>query len=203
MSISLVISSKKATKYVIDTSSLLVLVRYLLKLDRDGKLLKIIKGLFAQDTAVLHAAVQREIQRRPQAVVEAAKGFLPNEPSVGIQEMDRAHRQHMHDKWIHKERQFTDRQLQEYLLKADFQIIEHCRQMNASRSSTEYVVVTEEISQREEGNRSRPRPGKKIPDICASEGVRCINLMKMLQEIGIRAKFWQGRKSDKSNRSQR
>ena len=74
--------------------------------------------------------------------------------------------------------------------------------MNAKASSKEYVVVTEELPYLDENSSGRPRPFKKIPDICAIEGVQCINLVDMLKEIDVRARFWQGRKSDKGNRSQ-
>ena len=67
----------------------------------------------------------------------------------------------------------------------------------------EYVVVTEELAYLDESSSGRPRPFKKIPDICASESVRCMNLVDMLKEIDVRARFWQGRKSDKGDRSQR
>lgn len=193
-------ASKKTKKFVIDTSSLLVLVRHLLKFDRDGKLLKIIKEMFSQGTAVLHEVVHEEIHRK---MVAGALGFLHSAPRVLVQKPTPARLRHVHDHWINKERNLTDIKLEEYSLKADCQIIEHCRRMNAKMSSIEHVVVTEELPYLDENSNARPRPFKKIPDICASEGVRCMNLVDMLKEIDVRARFWQGRKSDKGDRSQR
>ncbi len=75
--------------------------------------------------------------------------------------------------------------------------------MKNKGSSMKYAVVTEELSYLKENSSVRPRSFKKIPDICASQGVLCLNLVDMLREIDVRARFWQGRKIDKGNRSQR
>ena len=194
------ISRKDTKKYVIDTSSLLVLVRHLLGLDRDGKLLKIIEELFSQENAVLHAAVQEEFYQKVAADV---LGFLPDVPQVPRHHPTLERQQHVQDNWTNEKNRPSDRQLDKYFLKADCQIIEYCRKMNAKISFLEYVVVTEELPYLDENSSGRPRSFKKIPDICASEGVPCMNLVDMLKEIDVRARFWQGRKSDKSNRSQR
>lgn len=185
---------------MIDTSSLLILVRHLLKLDRDGKLLKIIKEMFSQGTAVLHEVVHEEVSRK---VVAGALVFLQAAPRVPAQKPTSDRLQYVYDNWTNEKRLPSDIKLEEYSLKADCQIIEHCRRMNAKMPLIEHVVVTEELSYLEENSNARPRPFKKIPDICASEGVRCMNLVDMLKEIDVRARFWQGRNSDKGNRSQR
>lgn len=190
---------KDIKKYVIDTSSLLVLLRHLLRLDRDGKLLKIIEELFTQGTVVLHAVVLEELHQK---VADGAMAFLHDVPQVPIHNLTPARLQYVSDNWTNKERLPSDRKLLAYSLTADCQIIEHCRMKNKG-SSMKYVVVSEELSYLKENSNVRPRPFQKIPDICTREGVQCMHLVEMLQEIGVRAKFWQGRKSDKSYRSQR
>ena len=191
---------KGIKKYVLDTSSLLVLVRHLLRFDRDGKLLKIIEEIFSQEAAVLHAAVYGEFYRKVAADV---LDFLHDVPRVPIHNLTPVRLQHVYNNWTNKKKKSTGRRLQAYSLKADCQIIEHCRLMNAERLSMEYVVVTEEVPYLKKKSSADPPTFKKIPDICASEGVPCMNLVDMLKEIDVRARFWQGRKSDKGDRSQR
>ena len=73
----------------------------------------------------------------------------------------------------------------QYLIKeADYQLITVALKVKELHPAMECLIVTEESRKKNDG-----KLFMKIPEICDIEGLDCINLVELLQKLGVKGRF--------------
>ena len=175
-------------KYLIDTSSLLSLVRYYHPFDRDRKLYTAIKKMFETKQFLLLGNVYKEAKYIAQQTIVTEYDFLKKIKLIKSIDTisEKLHRKIDNDwiilkqkksleqKKLLKQIEYEETKQKEFQNGADWQLI--CMAMN----NQGFTIVTEETKQPNDA-----KLFKKIPLICEHEKIPCITLPVMLKKIGI------------------
>ena len=186
-------------EYVIDTSSLLSLVRYYHPFDKRKILYKFIEERFIQADFILLASTIMEIKRVAQGIILAQYPFLGNKkkgspPRIVVQKnldiFDPELHKRIKSNWVNKKQEKRLRQFKrekefeteydKYIKGVDCQLILYALKKRKSSCKKEVIVVTEETSQQND-----QKLFKKIPQICKIENIKCQTLPSMLQQLNV------------------
>ena len=181
--------------YLIDTSSLISLVRYYNPFDRDKKLRRKIQKMFITEQCFLLESVLNEAKRVSQGIVLQTYDFLSKEEK-GEKKInliknvspipDECH-ERIDATWAIQDRkdkiksqEYSERKEKE-IQQADFQLIFTVKYNNKCK---EAIIVTEESKSINDS-----KDFKKIPAICEIENIPCITLPEMLKKAGIQLEY--------------
>jgi hypothetical protein len=172
-------------KIVIDTSSLLSLVRYYLPFDRDSKLIQTIQTQVESGKIIILDKVAEESMYLAGGIILEALPFLcnkknqtktselfPNKSFFNMLEnqfMNAAIRRKLSDIEFESRKSI-------FLESADSKILLYA--INQKKLSSEIVVVTEETP-----NNNDNKAFKKIPSICQILEIECIHLPNLIQSL--------------------
>ena len=178
-------------RYLIDTSSLVSLVRYYQPFDTNGTLKEYIKLCFKSGDWILHVAVSEEIQYVQRKLVVANYPFLEKDnlksgaiktaPSIELITKKQHNKIDSHwaiqatkDKIISDSESDIDytRLKASFIESADAQLI-----LTALADKDNLTIITEESSVANDD-----KVFKKIPMICKMENISCINLPALLKQ---------------------
>ena len=172
--------------YLVDTSSLVILVRYFFPHDQNhflrGKLIHFIET----KKVVYTEAVHEECQRVSKGIVVEELDFLKNHIHA---KSNKVIDKKMHNKIDdHFAYQGQKRKLEEanaynnekasFINSGDFQLVKYALNDQQSR-----VIVTEET------NSPDNKCFKKIPLICKHENIECINITELFNLLNIKISF--------------
>jgi len=174
---------------VIDTSSLVSLVRYYLPFDKNKILFGYIKDKFETKELLLLDAVYRECQYTSKGIVISELEYLKERKhQVNTTELlpTKKFFNQLENQFINRsirnrltESEFENRK-NAFLASADAKLILYCLS-----KKDEIVIVTEETKSSNDN-----KSFKKIPAICHILNIRCITLPELLNEyIGIDIEF--------------
>lgn len=184
--------AKQRKKFVLDTSSLLELARCFLLFDTSGALRHIFEDLFAREVALLHEAVYDELVKQEETATRLRLGFLHAVPQIDSEEIDVSRQE-----YIMQNRNVKKQQIDKYSNSGDCQIMEFCLQERSKQPNIIHIVVSEERPHAKDANKGKSKRHMKIPDICENEGLRHMNIVEMLEALGIQAEFRLGSKGYK------
>ncbi|MDC3221560.1 DUF4411 family protein [Gammaproteobacteria bacterium] len=171
-------------KYLVDSSSWLILARYYRPFDSDDLLSNKIESLYNSGSIILLDSVKDEISRISKGLVIKEFKFLENNKSEQYDPiLTKTDHNRIDNNWcirqIIKDRQLTDYDYQYLketeLKKADFQLLFKCMKLKEHG-----CIVTDESGQLNDG-----KPFKKIPAIARQEQLQCINIVSMLKECSL------------------
>lgn len=171
---------------LIDSNSISALAKYYAPFDANNQLRAFIQGCFEKEAIVLIQEVWQEIEGV--AEIKQALPFLSQKvakPSmVAPSVVERAKEKWSNPKVCKKLKtgEFKD-EVDKYTSKADFPLIALCLAQKQSSPGEPYTIVTEETAKPDK------KAFKKIPLICRDEGIECINLIQMLQRLGVDVEF--------------
>lgn len=184
--------AKQRKRFVLDTSSLLELARCFLLFDTSGSLRRIFEDLFAREIALLHEAVYEELVKQEETAARLRLDFLHVMRQIDIKKIDASRQE-----YIMQNRNVTKQQIDKYSDSGDCQIIEFCLQEKSKQPNIIHIVVSEERPHAKDTSKGKPKRHRKIPDICENEGLRHMNIVEMLEDLGIQAEFRLGSKGYK------
>lgn len=180
-------------KVVIDTSSLIALVRYYLPFDTGDSLKNFIKGKIEDGEIIILDKVGDELKYHAKGIVLEAFEFL-GEKSIYIKTIDLLPSskffnmlenqfciQSEKKKLLEKSEVLFESKKQTYLNEADAKLILYCQKIRDSGDlgfdEVEVILVTEETPNENDG-----KPFKKLPAICKILEIDCCNLPTLLKE---------------------
>ena len=189
-------------KYLIDTSSLLSLVRYFHPFDKDEKLYAIIKKMFDEKQCLILESVFTESKYVAEGIILKKYSFLKEikyEKNIDI--ISPKLHEKINDNWVIKKQKNKlnsdieyETQKNDELGKADFQLIfmalnkrEELAKLKPNlipNDKQDFTIVSEESR-----SSNNNKLFKKIPIICKEEKIPCITLPKMLEKIGLRIEY--------------
>lgn len=173
-------------KAVIDTSSLVSLVRYYLPFDKDGKLKAFIEQKIEAKSLIVLEQVVTECKRQGKGQVVKALPFIDkpkNKTSVTDGPINNKLFNLIDNNFINASlrAKFSEAEYQferdKFTNSADFAMVLYAYSV---KELEEVVIVTEETGYSNDG-----KPFKKIPAICDSIGMRTLNLPAFLLENSI------------------
>ena len=190
-------------RYLIDTSSLLILARYYHPFDKDGILYELIRHKFKESVVILLDAVEEECRYIAQKKIVQTYQFLnkniskdnkpiPNpEYAKPKSEPNKIATPAIHKKiannWLYarEKNKLTaeqfETQKERAIQGADFQLIFAAMEYNTNHPNIfqgEIIIVTEETSSSDDSKLFH-----KIPKICEIEQIKCISITKMLKDF--------------------
>lgn len=190
-------------RYLIDTSSLLILARYYHPFDKDSILYELIRRKFREGEIILLDAVEKECRHVAQKKIVQTYLFLNKNVSKGNKsisnseyakpkpEPNKIATPAVHKKisniWLHaKEKNRLDaeqfeEQKEKAIKGADFQLIFAALEHKTSHPDVvqdKSIIVTEETSSSNDSKLFH-----KIPKICEIEEIECISITKMLKSF--------------------
>ena len=172
-------------RYIIDTSSLLSLVRYYEPFDSGNEILiPHIEELF-KNKLVLLKAIKEEAERVAQGKIIQKLPFLNKiQPEKDIDIITEKQHRRIDDKWCVKRQReeinndgYSIKKSEEFK-KGDFQLILFA--LAKKEKNNIVTIVTEESTRLNDR-----KLFKKIPMICQSELIRCITLPAMLKKLNL------------------
>lgn len=173
-------------KAVIDTSSLVSLVRYYLPFDKEGKLTSFLEERILAKKIIVMEEVALECKRLGKGLVVDAFPFIAQpkfKTSVADIHVNRALYNLVDNNFVNgsikallPEAEYQSER-EKFTSSADFAMVLYAYSL---KEKEEVIVVTEET-----GYSNDSKPFKKIPDICSIIGVRALNLPTFLMESGI------------------
>ena len=195
---------KLRNKYVIDTSSLLSLVRYYHPFDKDRILYKFIEERFIQSDFILLESVLMEIKNISKGIIIKAYPFLENQQQGSSQRikakknldiLDSNMHERIKSSWVNKKqgKKFKQDKTEEefegeyakYIKGADCQLILYAKENSQGNLFPgKFIVVTEETPRYNDG-----KLFKKIPLICKPERIECQTLPDMLQQLSFTVNY--------------
>lgn len=170
-------------KAVIDTSSLMTLVRYYLPFDREGKLTSFLEESILSGSIIVLDQVSDECKRLGKGRVIDAFPFLAQskyKTSIADIRINKAIYNLIDNNFINASAKalLTEDLYQfkrnEFIASADFAMMLYSYSI---KDMEDVVIVTEETGYSNDG-----KPFKKIPDICKIIGVKTENLPSFLLE---------------------
>ncbi|MBF2735020.1 MAG: DUF4411 family protein [Betaproteobacteria bacterium AqS2] len=176
-------------QFIIDASSLMILVRYLLPFDEDGTLRRLILSCFDDGRLILLARIAWEVRKVP--ALSGENGLLngledKQKGDVFLDEIQ----DRVKYKWTKPRRLkklLPDRLeavYKAYTKKGDYQLLAYWLDMRAKKPEKDLMIITEETL-----HDNDPKDFQKIPAICLSENIPCGDLMDFLRMQGVRARF--------------
>lgn len=171
---------------LIDSNSIAALAKYYVPFDANNQLSTFIQGCFEEEAIVLIQEVWQEIEGV--AEIKQALPFLSQKmakPSTVAPSMaERAKEKWSNPKVCKKlGAEKFKYEVGKYINKADFYLIALCLEQKHSKPGKPFTIVTEETVKPDK------KAFKKIPLICRDEGIECINLIQMLQRLGVDVEF--------------
>lgn len=183
-------------KYLVDSSSLVSLVRYYHPFDQEERLMDSVHHNFEEKNWLLHNSVRNEIKQSAEGIVIGAYQFLGEEEKEEKEEKETKknkikpipaiiatmeQQKHIDDNWVvdsvkdklNLEEYSNERQGQ--VIGADFQLI-----LTAMKNKKMYTIVTEETETPNDN-----KLFKKIPIICKQERIDYITLPELLRRCSI------------------
>ena len=173
-------------KAVIDTSSLVSLVRYYLPFDKEGKLKVFLEERISAKKIIVLEEVVQECKRQGKGQVVEALPFIAQlkyKSSITGIHINKTLYNMIDNNFakgaIKKLLPEAEYQLEreKFTVSADFAMVLYAYSL---KEKEEVVVITEETSYSNDG-----KPFKKMPDICSIIGVKTLNLPTFLKENGI------------------
>ena len=170
-------------KVVIDTSSLLSMVRYYLPFDKEGKLKSFLEDRILSGEIVVLENVVEECKFQGRGQIVAAFPFLDKsryKTSMTNVPINRKLYNMIDNNFINGSvrARFGEAEYEsernKYIASADFAMILYAYSI---KESDNVVIVTEETGYSNDG-----KPFKKIPDICQSIGISTMNFPTLLSE---------------------
>ena len=189
-------------KYLIDTSSLLSLVRYFHPFDKDEKLYAIIKKMFDEKQCLILESVFTESGHVAGGIILKKYSFLKKikrEKNIDIIS-PKLHKK-IDDNWVIQKQKNKlnsdieyETQKNDELGKADFQLIFMALNKREELAKLEPNLIPNDkqdftIVSEESRSSNNNKLFKKIPIICKEEKIPCITLPKMLEKIGLRIEY--------------
>lgn len=172
-------------KYLIDTSSLLSLVRYYLPFDRENLVFARLKDCFNKESIILIESVKEQSKKVSKGLIMKKLIFLESLPvQKDITLITSKDHTKIDDHWVNKQetKKLTqteyDSQKEGMIKGADFQLILYALRNN------EITIITEETAVSNDNKIS-----KKIPMICKHENIHCNTLPDMLLSLGLRITY--------------
>ena len=179
--------------YLIDTSSLLSLVRYYVPFDRDERLRKKIQKMFIEKQCLLLESVSEEAARVSGGIIPSTYDFLKEKGEKKINLIKNfspisgeCHKLIDADWAIQKRKnKMGDQEYsgikEKEIQRADLQLILTVKYNNKYKGA---IIVTEESKSTNDS-----KVFKKIPIICKIENIPCITLPEMLKRAGIQLEY--------------
>lgn len=182
--------------YLIDTSSLLNLVRYYLPFDDQNKLYGFVENQFKAKNFIMLTAIYEECKGVSNGLVLEKLKFLKDKDIKKLQNKTATQKLHnlLDNNWHVPEQknkldnhEFTTKK-QKFLKSGDCQLIFHAiniRIENKNKSiKNEVIIVTEESSSSNDN-----KLFKKIPLICKQEEIKCRSLPQLLEDLEVGIDF--------------
>jgi len=173
-------------KAVIDTSSLVSLVRYFLPFDKEGKLKVFLEENIRSGKIIVLEQVAEECKRQGKGQVIEAFPFIAKskyKTSIAGIKPNKAIFNLIDNNFINAtvRKRFPEAEYQlernKFIASADFAMMLYAYSIKEKEN---VVIVTEETGFSNDG-----KPFKKIPDICSIIGVKTLNFSGFLLENGI------------------
>ena len=173
--------------YLIDTCSLVNLVRYYLPFDAEKKLYDCFKKQYERQEFILLPEVYKECSWGSQKVVTNSLDFLKelkNTTPLSIDSQKTHNR--IKQNWVNSqarkklgEKFNTENEKKKFIASADCQLI-----LSAMKDKAKFAIVTDETAHSNDG-----KLFKKIPAICNTESITCITLPELLKKLEVHMDF--------------
>ncbi|WP_113652747.1 DUF4411 family protein [Pedobacter namyangjuensis] len=170
---------------IMDTSSLLAIVRYYLPFDKEDQLKTLLQQKFESGELIITDKVLQECKQTAKGIVVEELDFITAKPALIAKTSDLLPGKKFHNmvdnqfcnKFLVKQKGITEVEFENekgrFLASADASLILYALNLK----SADAVVVTEETKTANDG-----KIFKKIPDNCSSIGVNCMSLPNYLKD---------------------
>jgi len=175
-------------RYIIDTNSLLIFVKYYYPFDTENQLTDFIHQCFNDEIIILLESVSKECSMVAKGIIIEELDFISKVKTKKSKELiDKKIHNKIDNNWNIRSIKSTidfESVKNQYVKSADFQLILYGLNGNRNDSVFDITVVTEETK-----NLNDNKVFKKIPLICEYENIKCCNVQQMLDQLGVTLKF--------------